>query len=88
MDSDLEIRKKNGALLELWGDTRSSLLETGMSEKFLSCIKVSRICLRLKGEGGISLETLQRKRASSFIEGKISSFFSNCGRKLEVPLEL
>ena len=88
MDSDLEIRKKNGALLELWGDTRSSLLETGMSEKFLSCIKVSRICLRLKGEGGISLETLQRKRASSRVEGRISWFFSSCSRKLQLSLEL
>ena len=59
-----------------------------MSEKFLSCIKVSRICLRLKGEGGISLETLQRKRASSRVEGRISCFFSSCSRKLQLSLEL
>ena len=32
--------------------------------------------------------TPQWKRASSRIEGRISWFFSSCGRKLGVPLEL
>ena len=49
---------------------------------------VSRTLSRLKREGGISLETLQRKRASSRVEGRISWFFSSCSRKLGVPLEL
>ena len=38
--------------------------------------------------GWISLETPQQKRASSRVEGRISWFFSSCGRKLGVPLEL
>ena len=44
--------------------------------------------MRLKMEGGISLKMLQGKRASSQVEGRISWFFSSCGRKLGVPLEL
>ena len=44
--------------------------------------------MSLKSECGISLETLQQKRASSRIEGRISLFFSSCGRKLGFPLEL
>ena len=43
---------------------------------------------RLKREVGISLETLQWKRASTHVDGRISWFFSSCGRKLGVPLEL
>ena len=50
--------------------------------------RVSRTISRLKRGGGISLETVQWKRASSSIEGKISWFFSSCGGKLRVPLEL
>ena len=41
-----------------------------------------------KREGGISWESLQRKRASSRMEGKISWFLWRCGGKLRVPLEL
>ena len=37
---------------------------------------------RLKREVGISLETLQWKRASSPVEGKISWCFSSFDRKL------
>ena len=36
----------------------------------------------------IGLEALQGKRASSRIEVEILWFFSSCGRKIEVPLEL
>ena len=40
-------------------------------------------------ERGISFETLQLKRASSGVEGRISRFLSSCGgKKLRVPLEL
>ena len=49
---------------------------------------MSRTLSRLKRESGIFLETPQRKRASSHVEGRISWFFSSCTRKLEVPLEL
>ena len=37
---------------------------------------------RLKREVGISLETLQWKRASSRVEGRISWFFSSFGGKI------
>ena len=39
----------------------------------------------LRREGGIFLETLQRKRTSARVEGRISWFFSSCGGG---PLEL
>ena len=38
--------------------------------------------MRSKREGVISLETPQRKRASSLMEGIISWFFTSCGRSL------
>ena len=59
-----------------------------MSRKFLGCIQSVKDPLRLKREGGISLEMLQRKRTSSQIEGRISLFFSSCGSKRGVPLDL
>ena len=49
---------------------------------------MSRTLSRLKREGEISLKTPQQKWASSRDEGRISLFFSSCGRKLEVPLEI
>ena len=49
---------------------------------------MSRTLWRLKWEGGISLETLQQKKASSHFEGRISWFFSSCSRKLGVPIEV
>ena len=41
-----------------------------------------------KKECGICFETLQLKRASSRVEGRISWFLSSCGGKIRVPLEL
>ena len=41
-----------------------------------------------KRERGISWEALQRKRASSVMEGRILWLSWSCGRKLRVPLEL
>ena len=49
---------------------------------------MSRTLSRFKREGGISLKTPQWKRASFHVEGRISCFFSSCGRNLGVPLEL
>ena len=49
---------------------------------------MSKTLSRLNRECGISLKMLQLKRASSRIDGRISWFFSSCGRKLGVPLEL
>ena len=43
---------------------------------------------RLKSEGGNSLKTPQRKRASSRVEGRISWFFSSCSSEHGVPLDL
>ena len=42
----------------------------------------------LKVKPGLSLETLQCKRASSSIQGRISWFAWSCGRKLRVLLVL
>ena len=41
-----------------------------------------------QGKRGLSLETLQHKRASSSVQGRISSFALSCGGKCRVPLEL
>ena len=44
-----------------------------------------RTLSRLRREGGISLETLQKKRASARVEGRISGFFLSCrGVSLEL----
>ena len=49
--------------------------------------RVSRALSRVKKEGGISLETVQQKRALSHVEWRMSWFFSSGTRKLRVPLE-
>ena len=74
-------------LLELWCESRcSSLMGTGISGDFLSCIK--GVKYTFKREPGIPLQTLLWKRASSCSEGEISCFFSSCGGKLGVPVNL
>ena len=45
---------------------------------------MSRTVLNFKSEHGISLETLQRERASARDDGGTSWFFSNCGGILEL----
>ena len=59
------------------------------------CQGTSRVASRVpktlsgfKGEGGISCEMPQCKRASSYVEGRISWFLSSCAKKLGVPLKL
>ena len=49
---------------------------------------MSRTLLRLKRESGISPKTLLQKKASSHVERRIFWFYSSCGRKLGVSLEL
>ena len=62
-------------------DTRaSSRLKTGMSENYLSCSKGVKDPLKFQRLGVISLETPQRKWASSRLEGRTSWIFSRCGR--------
>ena len=58
------------------------------SGNFLSCVKgVNYSCMAQEGRWDF-LQTLQRKSASSSVEGIISWFFWSCGRKLGVLLEL
>ena len=59
-----------------------------MSGNFLSCMNVVKDPLEIKREGGISLKMLQRKRASSSVEWRISWCFSSFFRKHGVPLEI
>ena len=73
----------------MWRDPRCSFRgETGMSGNFLSCMNVVMDPLEIKREGGISLKMLQRKRASSSVEWRISWCFSSFFRKHGVPLEI
>ena len=58
----------------------SSRVETGMSGNFLSCSKGVKDPLEVPEVGVISLETPQRKWASSRLEGRTSWIFSSCGR--------
>ena len=44
--------------------------------------------MRLKREGGISLEMPQRKRASSHLEERIPWVFLGCGINIKVILDL
>ena len=50
--------------------------------------RVSSTLSRFKRERGVSVQTLLWKRASSHVEGRILWFFSSCGGKLGIPLEL
>ena len=58
----------------------SSRVETGMSGNFLSCNKGVRTLSKFQRLDVISLETPQRKWASSPLEGRTSWIFSSCGR--------
>ena len=53
---------------------------SGVSERVSSSLSSS------KREREISWETLQHKKASSRVDGRISWFLWNCGGKLRVPL--
>ena len=52
---------------------------------FVRCVKCVRDHFGFRRKDGFSLEKPQRKRALARVEGRISCFFSSCGR---VPLEL
>ena len=58
----------------------SSRVETGMSGNFLSCNKGVKTLWKFQRLGVISLETPQRKWASSRLEGRTSWIFSSCSR--------
>ena len=57
----------------------SSRVETGMLGIFLSCSKCVKDLWNFQILGVISLETPQRKWASSRLEGRTSWMFSGCG---------
>ena len=59
-----------------------------MSGNFLSCIEDVKDPFEAQRGGRISLDLLQKKRASSHVEGRISWFFLSCGSKRGVPLDL
>ena len=62
-------------------DSRAcSRVETGMSGNFLSCCTGVRTLWKFQRLGVISLETPQRKWASSRLEGRTSWVFSSCDR--------
>ena len=77
----------SGAMRQKWGtpgcgrDSRASCrVQTGMSGNFLSCSKGVKDPWKFQSLGVISLETPQRKWASSRLEGRTSWSFSSCGR--------
>ena len=60
----------------------------GILGNFLSCIKGVKDPFEAQEGRWDFFEMLQWKRTSSRTEGRISWFFSSCGRKLSVPHEL
>ena len=58
--------------------------ENGMSGNFLSCIKGFKYHFEFTRERGISLEMLQRERASCRHDGGTSWFSLSCGGILEL----
>ena len=80
-DPSSRARKPNRGSSGCWRDSRaSSRVETGMSGNFLSCSKGVKELWKFQSLGVISLETPQRKWASSRLEGRTSWIFSSCGR--------
>ena len=59
-----------------------------ISGNFWSFVKHVEDPFKLQGKCGLSLETLQHKRASSSGQARISSFARSWGGKLRVPLKL
>ena len=68
----------------------SAFLSSGtvISGIFCSFIKRVEDPFKFQRKLGLSLEMLQRKRASSIVLERILQFVWSCGRKLRVPLEL
>ena len=69
---------------------KSAFLSSGYGYlgKLLEFIKHVEGTFEFQGKRGLSLETLQPKRASSSVQGKISYFSWSCGGKLRILLEL
>ena len=74
------MRQKRGSSGCEQDSRASSQVETGMSGNFLSCNKSVKVLWKFQRLGVISLETPQRKWASSLLQGRTSWIFSSCGR--------
>ena len=80
-DTSSQARKrKRGSSGWGWDYRASSRVETGMLGIFLSCSKCVKDLWNFQILGVISLETPQRKWASSRVEGRTSWIFSTWGR--------
>ena len=73
-------RRKRGSSVCGRDSRASSRVETGMSGNFLTCSKGVKDPLEVPELGVNSLETPQRKWASSRLEGRTTWIFSSCGR--------
>ena len=73
-------RQKRGSSGCARDSRASSRVESGMSGNFLSCSKGVKTLWKFQRLSVISLETPQRKWASSRLEGRTSWIFSSCGR--------
>ena len=77
------------AILHSWGDISVLLvLWTVLLGTLWSSIKQIEAPYVFDWENAISLDTMQRNRASSRREGNVSWVFSSCGRNLGYILEL
>ena len=80
-DPSSRARRRKRDSSECGPDSRaSSQVETVMSRKFLSCSQGVKDPLEVPSLGVNSIETPQRKWASSRLEGRNSWIFSSCGR--------
>ena len=81
MDPSSRARRRKRGSSGFGRDYRaSSRVETGKSGNFFSCSKGVKDPLEAQSLGVISLETPQRKWASSRLEGRTFWIFPSCGR--------
>ena len=80
--------EKTGLFLTCGGKLIVPLEWRRVSLETWSFVKHVKNPFEFQGKRGLSLETLQRKRASSSVQGRISWVVWSCGGKLRVPLEL
>ena len=80
-DPSSRARRRNRGSSGCGRDSRaSSRVETGILGNFLSCSQGVRTLWKIQRLGVISLETPQRKWASSRLEGRTSWIFSSWGK--------
>ena len=85
MDASFRARRRKRGSSGCGRNSRASArVETGMSGNFLSCSKGVKDPLEAQSLGVISLETPQRKWASSRLEGRTSWIFSSLAGALDL----